>query len=625
VKRFAAVAFLLFVACSLFSESGAPSIVWLVTEDNSARYLRLYDDKGAAMPAIERLAKGGIVFNNAFSNGPVCSTARSAIITGCYGPRIFAHFHRAASPVPMPVGLRMFPWYLRQAGYYTTNNNKEDYNLRKGEGVWDESSDTASYRNREPGQPFFHVQNFATTHESRLHFSQLRMETDESQINADSGDVAPIHPKTQVFEYTNARYRQLHEKVDREIAAFLQQLQSDGLLDETIIFYYGDHGGALPGSKGYLYERGLKVPMVIHVPEKWRHLLPTDTVREKPVAPGSRIEGFVQFVDLAPTMLNLAGIDIPAQMDGRPFMGSSIDLAELNSRDFAFGYADRFDEKVDFVRSVRKGRFKYLRSYQPFNMDSLQNNYRYRQLAYQEWRELHRKDALTPEQAQFFEPRQPEVLFDLQADPFELVNLAEDPEFSAQLDEMRRLLNQQVRSMPDLSFIPEPILCQEAIEDPVAYGQSQKERIVRLADIADLSLLPFGEVEGAISVALASDDPLARYWALVVCSSFGNEAAGLEEAVRELANLDSNNLVRMRAAEFLGLTRMADPRPVLIDCLKASQSEPEAVLVLNTITLLHDSPPGWLFDLDRSWLAEEWFTRKPSNVLNRFVYLESSR
>jgi arylsulfatase A-like enzyme len=130
------------------SGSDRPNIVWLVTEDNSVHYLRLYGDGGAAMPNLERLAEAGIVFNNAFSNAPVCSSARSTIISGCFAPRLFAQHHRRAVPVPLPGGLRMFPWYLRQAGYYTTNNSKEDYNYIKGEGVWDDSSNTASYRNR---------------------------------------------------------------------------------------------------------------------------------------------------------------------------------------------------------------------------------------------------------------------------------------------------------------------------------------------------------------------------------------------------------------------------------------------------------------------------------------------
>ncbi|HSH09549.1 MAG TPA: sulfatase-like hydrolase/transferase, partial [Oceanipulchritudo sp.] len=206
------------------SDAGQPNIVWLVSEDNSVDYLRLYDEGGAPMPTVERLAEQGLVFNNAFSNAPVCSTARSTIISGCYAPRVFAQFHRRSVPVPMPEGLRMFPTYLREAGYYTSNNSKQDYNFIKDDGVWDESSRKASYRNRQPGQPFFHVQNFETTHEGQLHFTRAEMEK-KTMTDPDTVGIFPIHPDTPLFRYTNAKYRDLHRKLDAEMGAFIKGLE----------------------------------------------------------------------------------------------------------------------------------------------------------------------------------------------------------------------------------------------------------------------------------------------------------------------------------------------------------------------------------------------------------------
>ena len=136
-----------------------PNIVWIVSEDNSKHYLKLFDENGVATPNIERLAQQGVTFTRTFSNAPVCSAARSTLISGCYGPRIASHYHRRSQKVPMPEGVEMFPAYLKKAGYYTTNNNKEDYNIFKGDNVWDESSKKATWRNRAEGQPFFHVQN----------------------------------------------------------------------------------------------------------------------------------------------------------------------------------------------------------------------------------------------------------------------------------------------------------------------------------------------------------------------------------------------------------------------------------------------------------------------------------
>ena len=612
---------LLVSLCSLPLQAGdavqpeRPNIVWLVTEDNSVHYLRLYTEGGAPMPNIERLAERGIVFNNAFANSPVCSTARSSIISGCYGPRVFTQYHRRSVKVPLPEGLNMFPWYLRQAGYYTTNNAKEDYNFIKGEGVWDESSGKASYRNRGEGQPFFHVQNYGNTHEGQLHFSREEMEQSPTVTSPADVPVFPIHPDTPLFRYTNAKYRALHMEVDRDMGKFIAQLEADGLMEDTIIFYYGDHGGVLPGSKGYIYERGLHVPMVVYVPEKWQGLIPDGA------SLGGRVDGFLSFIDLGPTVLNLAGVEVPLQMDGHPFLGRGVELDELNSRDTVFSYADRFDEKYDFVRGLRKGKFKYMRNYQPFNVDGLQNNYRYKQLAYEEWRDHYKAGKLTPEQAQFFEPRPAEALYDLEADPFELHNLCGQPEHREVLKSMRQAMQGQVSSMPDLSFIPEPFLFKEAADNPVAYGQAQKERIGQLIRIADLSLKPFAKAQKGIDRALAATDPLKRYWGWVVCSSFGNEAAGYAESARVAAVSDPDNLVRMRAAEFLGLAGLDDPRPALTDCLSSARSFEEAALILNTITLLHDD--GYPFTLNRKDYPPAWFADKQSNVLRRFEYLES--
>ncbi len=595
-------------------EGNRPNIVWITTEDNSVHYLDLYSEGGAPMPNVERLAKEGIVFQHAFSNAPVCSTARSTIISGCYGPRNFAQFHRSSIKVPMPEGLFMFPYYLRQAGYYTTNNSKEDYNYISQEGVWDESSGRATYRNRKDGQPFFHVQNFGTTHEGRLHFSREQMEREATETDVETVPVFPIHPDTELFRYTNARYRDLHRKADQEIGKFLSQLETDGLMEDTIIFFYGDHGGVLPGSKGYIYERGLHVPMVVYIPNKWRHLAPA--------APGSEVEGFVQFIDLGPTVLNLAGLRVPSQMDGKPFLGSGVKLRELNQRDFTFSYADRFDEKFDFVRAVRKGKFKYMRNFQPFNVDGLQNNYRYRMLAYKEWRDQYLRGELSLEQAQFFSVRPVEALFDLEADPFELNNLADDPAYLKTLFSMRELLRNQIVSMPDLSFIPEPILYQSAAENPTAFGWEQQNAIADYLAIADLSLLSFEDAERRIKYFLAAKDPLKRYWAIIAATCFGSEASSLAEAIGMMAETDDHNLVRMRAAEFLGLTGLQDPRPALIRCLKGAETLEEAALILNTIVLVHDSGNGYRFELTRDWVPSEWLVDTKSNVARRFEYIE---
>lgn len=603
---------LLLLVSALHGAATRPNIVWIVTEDSAKHQLRLYDPAGAPMPNVERLAATGIVFNHAFSHSPVCSVSRSTIITGAYGPRIGSQYHRRSELAPMPQGLRMFPFYLRQAGYHTTNNAKTDYNLRD-DGMWNESSNRATYRNRQPGQPFYHVQNFETTHESRLQFPAAEVGTKPNETPSDAVTLFPYHPDTPLLRYTYARERDQHRAVDRQIGEFLEQLKADGLLEDTITFFYGDHGGVLPRSKGYIFESGLHVPLVVHVPEKWRALVP--------FAPGSRVNGFVGFVDLAPTVLNLAGVKPPAAMDGRPFLGAGVTAAEVNGRDEVYSYADRFDEKYDLVRAVRKGRWKYLRNYQPFNPDALHNNYRYQQAAYAEWRDLYRAGKLSAVQRQFFEPRASESLFDLEKDPHETVNLAADPAQAAVLADLRGRLSAWVKGLPDLSFFPEPVLLKDGYANPVAFGSARRAEIARLVDVADLSLAPFAAARPGIEAALAAANPWERYWALIACSSHGRAAEPLVATAKRLAADDPERLVRVRAAEFLALIGAQAPQPVITAALRAATDPVEVNLMLNTVVLLRDGKPGHAFTIDPSWFPAAWRNDGNAQMTRRLEYL----
>ncbi|MEO1013472.1 MAG: sulfatase [Bacteroidota bacterium] len=594
-----------------------PNIVWLVSEDNSAHYLKLYDEGGAPMPNIETLAESGIVFNNAFSNAPVCSVARSTIISGCYAPRVGTQYHRKIQLAPMPKGLKMFPEYLREAGYYTSNNSKEDYNFIKSNNVWDESSKNASYRNRKEGQPFFHVQNFGTTHEGQLHFTRAEMDSLAPKAPIKGTTILPYHPNTPIFGYTNARYRDLQKKVDVQIGEFVRQLESDGLMDNTIIFYYGDHGGVLPRSKGYIYESGLHVPMVIYIPEKWRHL--------SPIAPGHRTDAFVEFIDLAPTVLNLAGIEIPEQIDGRPFLGKKVTQETLDKKNTALGYADRFDEKYDLVRSLRKGNFKYIRNYQPFNIDALFNFYRYKMLAYKEWQTLFQNGELNAVQQQFFQSRAPEALYNIEEDPHEITNLVNDPAYSEALEALRDELKERITAMPDLSFYPEPYFLEKGLADPVDFGQRNKTEIAELVAIADLTLEPFRIVEKDIEEALTSDNPWKRYWGLVACSTFGKKASPFFKRAVQMAKGDNENLVRLRAVEFLMLHEQNVPTELLLEIVENAKSESEATLMLNTLALLKTVNPSFNLKLPKSMFPTEWMEKEGDLVLRRIEFINEKK
>lgn len=572
----------LFVKPLLAANPDRPNVVWIVSEDNSKHYLRSFDPAGAVTPNIDRLADSGLKFTRAFSCGAVCSVARSTLATGVYAPRIGAQYHRRLEMVTLPSDWQLFHGYLRDAGYYTTNRSKTDYNIRAGGRAWHASSKKAHWGNRtDKSQPFFHMESHATSHEGSLHFKEGTFRNEKTKTDPKSVKVWPYFPDTELFRYTTARYHDRIKAIDDIVGKTVAQLEADGEIENTFIFYFGDHGGVLPGSKGYAQERGVHVPLVVRIPEKFRHLVHPSMKR------GSDVGGFVEFIDFGPTVLHLAGVNVPKHMDGEPFIGKKLSLDDVNGRDEAFSHADRFDEKYDFVRALRKGRYKYVRNYHGYYPDGLQNNYRYRMLAYQQWRTMWKAGKLNAQQSQFFEPRPAEQLFDIEADPHELNNLAGDPKHTARVVDLRSRLNTRLKAMPDTSFYPEPILVKRIVGQPVKFGESHRDAVATLVDTADLALLPFAEAKPKLEAALASDDPLVRHWAVVACSNFGDRAKTLADQIKPLLK-DKDHLVRMRAAEFVGLTGTGDPVPALMSVLAESDSHVTALLTLNTVVYLRD-------------------------------------
>ncbi|NND33008.1 MAG: sulfatase, partial [Saprospiraceae bacterium] len=330
------------------------------------------------------------------------------------------------------------------------------------------------------------------------------------------------------------------------------------------------------------------------------------------------VESFVQFVDFAPTILHFAGIDVPTQMDGRPFLGDNISNDEFEERTTAFSYADRFDEKYDFVRALRKGKYKYVRNYQPFNIDGLFNYYRYKMLSFREWEELYRQGKLNAAQEQFFLPRSPEALYDLEKDPDEVNNLVNDPDYNQILLTLRSDLHDQVASMPDLSFIPEPYFIKKGIDNPVEFGQGHKEDITQYLAIADLTLLSIEEASSGIQEALSSENPWSRYWGLIVCSSFEQKAASFYDHARKLSISDPEPINRMRAFEFLVLSGQDVSQDEVINLIDRATSESEANLMLNSVALMETVRPDFDITIPRSIFPADWLDQ-PGDLVNRRV------
>ena len=602
------IAYLFFVNVA---KAQQPNIVWIVSEDNSKHYMKLFDPNGVETPNIENLAKEGVVFDKAFSNAAVCSAARSTLITSTYGPKLATHYHRAEGKITLDQSQEMFPAYLKKAGYYTTNNAKEDYNVVKAENVWDDSSYKATWRNRKEGQPFFHVFNIGTTHEGRLHFSEEDMKNTKTSTDPSTVFVQPNHPQTALFKYTNAYYRDKVVEMDSQVGKVIQDLKDDGLFENTFIFYYGDHGGVLPFSKGYLTETGLHVPLVVYVPKKYQNL--------SVFKPGTSTDAFVSFVDFGATVLNIAGIDVPKAMDGIPFLGKNVSSKAIEKRDETFGYADRFDEKYDMVRSLRKWKFKYIRNFQSFNPDALMNDYRYKQLAYKEWAQLYREGKLNKIQSKFFEPKMPEELYDVEDDPFETNNLAENSTYKSTLVSMRNSLNTWMEKQPDLSFYPEYYLLQNAASNPKSFGETHKKDIKKYITISNLVLLDFEKAAPKIKKYLVSNDLWERYWALNVCSSFGEEAQEFTEKIIEISNSDTELINKVKAAEFLGIIKAENPSIVMTKALYNSKDKVEALLILNSVVLMHDFYDNYSFNIQEEKLND--VVKNSNQVKRRLAYL----
>jgi len=595
-------------------QQSKPNIVWLITEDNSKHYLKLYNDNGAVMPAIEKLAENGLVFDNAFANTPVCSTARTTLATGFYGTSIGTMNHRSYRKVVLPKGVEPFSKMLKDAGYYTSNRAKTDYNFIDNKAFWHDSSPKATWRNKQSGQPFFHVQTFGITHESQLHFKQEAISNSATKHDPKDIRLAPIYPDTPTFRYTHARTLDNHQKADKQMSALIAQLEQAGQLENTFIFYFGDHGGVLPASKGYLFESGLSVPLVVRVPENFKHL-----VGEGLAKANTRVSGSVSFIDFAPTVLELAGLQAPKEYAGQSFLSTKTALKDLNKRDEIYGQADRFDEKSDLVRSVRKGNFKYIRHYQPYYPDGLHNYYRYKQLAFQEWRELFKQGKLTSQQAAFFKPKSAEALYDLEKDPHEMNNLAEQAQFKSTLTELRRVLRAQQRQFPDLGFIAESKLVQTDITDSFYdYGQQKNAHIQELIDIANLPLKPLHEVNQQLKSALNHTDEDIAYRALIALTSFGQQGQGFAPVVKQLLEKSNSIRVKGRALEFLTLVDGFDPRAEFSKLYGQAKHDLEQVELLNIATLLKEHK-GFVFTKPASFASNEKADEKLASMVNTWL------
>lgn len=545
------IAAVLWLGLSLAFTGAAPrpNFLWITAEDLSPD-LGCYGDPYARTPHLDGLARQSVRYTQAFATAPVCSPARCCLITGLYATSLGTQ--RLRSQFPVPSHIRGFAALLRQAGYYTANNVKTDYNLQDEprfiRDCWDACSAQAHWRGRRPGQPFFAVFNFMTTHQSRT--SVWPEDQVERQVRAklalterhdpDRAPVPAFYPNTPEARRAWARYHDCITLMDKEVGALLAQLAADGLAEETIVFFFSDNGMGMPRGKRCLWDTGLRVPLLIRFPDKFRHLAPAP--------PGTAIERLVSFVDFAPTMLSLAGLQPPTHMQGEPFLGK----AASQPRQYVFGARDRVDEAFDLSRSVRDGRYLYIRNYMPHLSWMQPEAYSDADPFRRHLGRLAAEGRLNAAQLTYAAPRKPlEELYDTHTDPYQVTNLAGSPAHRPILERMRRTLRNCLRTTRDMGFLTEPQVWDRIGSNRTPFDLARDETaypLPRLLEAAEL----VGRPETVPQQIALLGDPHdgVRYWAAVGLHAAGPAAQPATNALRR-ALQDACAVVRIEAAATL--------------------------------------------------------------------------
>lgn len=536
------------------AQDDQPNILWIVSEDNSP-FIGAYGDAYATTPHIDALARQGILFEKAYCTAPVCAPSRFTLITGMYPPTMGTENMRSIYPVPSFV--QFFPAYLRAAGYYTTNNAKKDYNTIDQPEAWDESSNKATYKNRKPGQPFFAVFNIGTSHESSIFGAEARQQLAAGRTGNSQGSVnlpaekpllhdpekapvPPYLPATSEMKHDWALYYDKIQQMDTEVGSLLKELEEAGLAENTIVFYYGDNGGVLGRSKRFIFESGLRIPLIVRIPEKWSKyaVLPA----------GSRSSQLVDFTDFAPTVLSIAGIQPPDHYQGKAFLGK---YAAGSEREWVFNFRGRMDERIDLVRSIRNKQYRYIKNFMPHRKYGQHVEFLWLATSMQSWENAYHEGSLNEVQSRFFKTKPAEELYDVTNDPYNINNLAATKEYKPVLDALRAETFRFLIDIKDAGFIPEPeaeqIVTHTTLYD---YARSEKYDIKKVLETAVAASSNDKSQLSYLIKKAADPDPVIRYWAATGLLALGKDAPSAKPVLRKLL-FDDKSYVATVAAEAL--------------------------------------------------------------------------
>ncbi len=515
-----------------------PNILWITSEDNGA-HLGCYGDSYAVTPNLDQLAKRSLRYTKASSTAPVCAPARTTIISGIYPPATGSEHMRSMSHLPK--GFKMYPAYLRQQGYYCTNNSKKDYNLREDGDVWHESSRDAHWRNRPEGKPFFAVFNHTVSHESQI---RNKISLSNQIHDPAKARIPAYHPDAPEVRKDWAQYYDRITMMDKLVGKTLKELKDAGLEEDTIILYYGDHGSGMPRNKRWPYFSGLNIPFIVHVPEKYKSLAPKD------YKPGGTSDRLIGFIDLAPTVLSLAGIKPPSHMQGHAFMGKHIDSAP----EFSYGFRGRMDERYDMVRTVFDGRYVYIRNYMPHKIYGQFIAYMFKTPTTRIWHDMYHSGKLNEVQSKFWETKPAEELYDLKNDRDEVNNLAKSKKHAEIIKRMRRAHVKWVKNIRDIGFLPEAEIHSRSQKDsPYEMGHdSNRYNLDKILQAANTATRPGKKNTEKLPELMKSKDSAIRYWGAMGYLIRGKNGLRKGREILLKALEDNSPSVRIIAAESLG-------------------------------------------------------------------------
>lgn len=522
---------LLFLHHSL-TAAERPNILWLTCEDNNVNWVGCYGNPHAETPHIDGLAAEGFQYMHCYANAPVCAPSRSTWITGVHALSMGTHPMRSRYPIPHDL-IHYYPDLLKRAGYYVGNAKKTDYNIggRQDGSAWD--TNKVDWKTLKERQPFFMVINNTKSHESKA-FGNV----DNTTHNPDNVRLAKYHPDIPEIRKNYAHYHDQMKKMDADIGKALADLEASGMAENTIVVHNSDHGGVIARSKRFLFNSGTHCPLIIRIPEKFKHLRPAD--------PGSQIDDMVSFIDMTKTWLNICGAETPDYLQGKVFLGP-----DAESRDYHVSFRSRMDERCDNVRAIRDRKFLYIRNYMPYAPWGQHLNYLWTMRATVAWEQHHRDgktDAIT---GRFFGVKPMQELYDTSTDPDNVHNLIDDPQYAKEVTRLSKALDAWQIKHFDSALIPESEMVKrseesgktiyEFVRDPALYDVRAYQAAASLALEQDPANLP------ALYTNLGHDDHGIRYWAVVGCFNLQQTADLDLGPIRKALNDDSHHVRAMAA------------------------------------------------------------------------------